>query len=152
MIYVAYLFVSKLKNTAASISDAAMFSVLYLAGTATLILFTHGGGFNSMNRYILSTPFLFMFMREVAQFDFKKSVVIGIMLFGLVYYIVGWHMATSIHRIIVFLSALVIVFLLGYCIKKDTRYTGVLLILFIVSALIVQAILWSRFVTNTWVG
>jgi hypothetical protein len=152
MIYVVYLFVSKLKNTAASISDAAMFSVLYLAGTATLMLFTHGGGFNSMNRYILSTPFLFMFMREVAQFDFKKSVVIGIMLFGLVYYIVGWHMATSIHRIIVFLSALVIVFLLGYCIKKDTRYTGVLLILFIVSALIVQAILWSRFVTNTWVG
>lgn len=151
IIYLAALLMN-IKRRSLPISDAHLFSLLYLGGTALLLLFTRGGGFNSANRYIFSTPFFFLFIRQIETFQFSKACVIGILVFGMVYYLVGWHMGVSVKQIIIFISVLTGVVLLVYSVKKNTRIAGAFLILFAILSLCIQGILWSRYVMNIWVG
>jgi hypothetical protein len=149
--YLVSLFFKALKKRAV-VSDAHLFALLYMAGTLVLMLFTKGGGFNSVNRYILSTPFFYLFLREVRAVPISKSVAVGLFVFGVIYYLVGWHMGVGMHRVLVFLAVLAGMGICLLALKKDTRLASVFLLFFSMLALCVQAILWSRFVTHVWVG
>lgn len=135
-----------------TIGDAALFALLYMSGTILLMLFTKGGGFNSVNRYLLSTAFFYLFLREVASLGMSRASLLGFFSFAMVYYLVGWHMGVSVQKVLVFLSVLSTIFLLLKALKKDTRLASAFLLLFSLLAICVQGILWSRFVTHVWVG
>lgn len=135
-----------------TIGDAALFALLYMSGTIVLMLFTKGGGFNSVNRYLLSTAFFYLFLREVASFGVSRGGLVGYFLFAVVYYLVCWHMGVSVQKVFVFLAVLTMIFLLFQALKKDTRLASVFLLIFSILAICIQGILWSRFVTHVWVG
>lgn len=152
VLYLGYYFVRTIRSRVQGIAPATLMALLYIGGTAMLMLMTKGGGFNSINRYILCTPFFYLFLRQVQTFRFTTPVIIFILLFGVVYYLVGWHAAVSLSGMLISLSVLVGMCALAWLIRKDTRYTGLLTVLFIIAALYVQAIFWSRFVSGIWVG
>jgi hypothetical protein len=116
------------------------------------MLFTHGGGFNSMNRYILSTPFFFLFLRESVSFRFKAWEVVFCIAFGVLYYLAGWHMGIGAGRIVTFIAMLTLTCLLLFITRSRTLYSTFLLVVFALAAIYIQGVLWSRFVTNVWVG
>lgn len=152
IIFLIRSFVDLLRSDKKLEGEARLFSFLYLAGVMMLMLFTHGGGFNSMNRYVLATPFLYFFVKEIGSWKFSKSTILGLVAFGIIYYVVGWHMATSGARIAVFLSSLTGMTILTAVVRSQKPYAYMLLLLFCLASAWIQGILWFRFVTNIWVG
>jgi hypothetical protein len=134
------------------ISDASMFSILYFSYAMLLMLFTHGGGFVGMNRYVLATPYFYLFIKEISLFSFKRNHRIYIAVLGILYYIICWHMATSALRIMVFSSVLLGIFIVVFLLKSKTQWASFLFSIFVIVALLVQGIFWYRYVSNVWVG
>lgn len=131
--------------------NAALFSFYYLGGVAMLMLFTRGGTFNSINRYVFATPFFYLFLREVANFRFSLKIIIGVLIAELVYLLVFWHMGTTLTRWFVLLLLLAGTVAFPYYMQQQ-RPMYLFIVIAIIGSLAVQAWLCLNFISNIWVG
>ncbi len=153
IIYFTYLFLRIVaRKQQRAVDQALMFSILYFSGIALLMLFTRGGGFNSINRYVFCTPYVYILIRHINQIEINKRMVIALLVVGVAYYNYCWNMGASLERQAVALGLLSLSFLFPLAMKKDTAWANILFFLLWSGMVVVQANLWFRYVTGVWVG
>jgi hypothetical protein len=153
IIYLGYLFTRVvIKRQKRTVDDATLFSIIYFAGVALLMLFTRGGEFNSINRYIFATSFLFLFIRHLASQKISLTMLVSLIVIGAAYYLICWHMGTTLERAGVAAGQLLLAFSLVWAIRKNHSRANIWFLILFSALAFVQAGLWYRYVMNIWVG
>jgi hypothetical protein len=144
-------FISKVKKTYTETRSYYLFSLLYLGGICLSMLMFQGGDLHSLNRYIFSTPFYFIFILELEKHNFTIRKMIYAFLMLLLYWLLFGsylHITTLFYYLV--LSAFLTGFLLMYSpVKKIAKWSFI--VIYVLSTLS-QAYFFALFLKGGWVG
>lgn len=139
------------KRKVAGINREVIFSLLYLAGTALLILLVRGGEFFSLNRFIFSTPFFLIVLHWVYEsVQWKRWYLLPIAFFVIALLFGAYVHIQALLKWLIMAGILAIwVFILMS--KKQGRSLIVRNAMLLLLVLI-QAYFFWRFLNSDWIG
>lgn len=137
-----------------AMSNAYVFSFLYLGGTALTILLFQGGNLHSLNRYVFATPFMLLFINAFVSGEIKalftyKAYAAVIVVLG-----IAFPRETYVeHYLLIIASSILIpgaiLFYNRYIENKKLRW---LHIASMAIGLTFQCILFYRYFLGSWMG
>ena len=151
-IYILYLILKKIKSGQQHTNQAFIFSACYLSLMAVLVLFTRGGMFNSLNRYIFCTAFFMVALNELlaSKVFSGKNVLLIFITSGIFWLLFGSY--GHIQTLLKFMF-LTLYLMLLFCTTSENRklsnagYYGV-----VACNLLFMLIFFNRYFAGEWVG
>ncbi len=151
--YLVWLFVQRIRKRDFHLpDDATLFSLLYIAANGVFPLVMRGGEYSSLNRYILSTPFLYFFFKEINTFRFNRGSILFLIIIELLFLFVCWQMYASATRLIiatVFMCAMAII---PWLLQSRSTLSFAALVIATAIGIYLQSVQFVDFVHGIWVG
>jgi hypothetical protein len=151
--FVFLFYLMKRKSLNWSLPNELIFSICYLIGIAFIVLFFRGGSLFSLNRFVFATPFFLIVLH--AWLNYKKVFSTQQMVLLFVGIIAFWFLFNAHVHIQVLLKFIAVSFYFFLLFLVKTEHPKRKLIwmwLFIGVNFTFQVLLYSRFLTNQWVG
>lgn len=149
--YIFFLFSQKLKYHVAPGKDL-VFSLLYIVGTAFLILMYRDGNLYSLNRFIYATPFIIIVLHYFFEkYEFKYKHVCFVLIASEVLWLL-FNSYNHIHNLLLF-STVSVYFILILFSKHSNQKISTISFLMLIAINAVGIIKLSyRFLNNGWIG
>lgn len=132
--------------------DEVLFSMLYLAGNALFPLLMRGGEYSSLNRYILATPFLYIFLSTLAGYKFTRVEIIASVLAIAAFLLIGWAMYTTPERIVLGILMMLCSLTVPWLLQSQSKLAVAGIVIAVVAGIYLQAVQLVDMVNGFWVG
>jgi hypothetical protein len=149
---IVYVVRTMTSHSSKKLSPATLMSIFYCCGLGLLMLFTKGGRFNSVNRYVFCTPFLFVIIHKVASAHQKWFHHLIVSLLGLAFFIYCWEMSQTVTRMLNAIGLVLFTITVPLLLKNRTKWVAAATWILIAGLLYVQAQLWCRYMIGEWIA
>ncbi len=150
----AKILLSRLAKTIrkSTLNDAALFGLLYLAGNGLFPLLMRGADYSSLNRYILATPFLYIFLRELSVYKFSRKELLVMLAVELVYLFICWEMYANATRLILAALFIPATLIIPWLLQSRSRLVVAGIAIAAAVGIYLQAVQLVDLVSGFWVG
>lgn len=151
--FVFLYFLIKRRSKNWILSNELVFSICYLIGIAFIVLFFRGGSLFSLNRFVFATPFFILVLHAWLRYNKAFSTKHMILLFvGIIAFWFLFNAHVHIQVLLKFVAVSCYFFLLFLVKVNSSNWKVIWMWLFIGVNITFQLILFSRFLSNDWVG